>query len=77
MLDPILAHVDFVQGNPERIDALFPVPDLLYFIEEQIDLAAKLLGAPDDLVVQRLGGLQMRIAQLQVKLNGCFNFYQL
>ena len=53
-----------IQRNTERVDALLPVLDLLDFIEKEVDLAANLLGALGDFIVQRLRGLQVRIASL-------------
>ena len=58
-----------IQRNTERVDALLPVLDLLNLIEKEVDLAADLLGAFGDLVVQRLRGLQVGIAHI-LKVDG-------
>ena len=58
-----------IQRNAERIDALFPVLDLLNLIKKQIDLAVDLLGAFGDLIMQRLRGLQMGVAHI-LKVDG-------
>ena len=58
-----------IQRDAERVDALFPVLDLLNLIKKQIDLAVDLRCSCGNLIVQRLSGLQMGVAHI-LKVDG-------
>ena len=53
-----------IKRDTERVDALLPVFDLLYFVKEQVDLALCFCGSLGDLVMQSLSGLQMGTAHI-------------